>query len=490
MAGDSMRLTLDQSLLSDIKRAANKSKSAAAYGGRMTPDKVFSSSENLLNVIKGITHGSVSGEEHSVTMSFTHEAQEAPYTTSPTVIGLWHCDGDSLVTGTDESDNGNDLQLTDCTRATGKWGSCLGFNGTSSNATTALSSAEPVSKFLAFSVWVNPDSVTGVRPICYIEDALSLFIEDGILKLTITDGTTPETIVSELSVATSAWQNIAFQFNEGSVYLAVDDLLYLGTTTYTTTDPAGSSIVIGSDTSNFFDGNIDEILLKANVMIEDDQPIFTSTGWLNDVIFWPFFENTGTTVHGTNILMPTLELNGGTWAVGRNNYAAQFDGISQYASSSVTAETFSNKKLSICVAIRFDADAACQIISQVDGINMEYTGTHIRANITGVTEGATDIAKLDVNTTDWYFISVQYDGSYKTCYVNGQKMGEVAATGTPVMSDSTMNLATNGAKTEFGACTIDFVRIYRNELFPYVRPIQYMCAGQTGALSNEEWVVK
>lgn len=228
-----MRLTLDQSLLSDIKRAANKSKSAAAYGGRMTPDKVFSSSENLLDVIDGVAHGSVSGDEHSVTMSFTHEAQEAPYTTSPTVVGLWHCDEDSLTIGTDESDNENDLQLTDCTRATGEWGNCLEFNGTSSNATTTLSSAEPVSKFLAFSVWVNPDSVTGVRPICYIEDVLSLFIEDGILKLTVTDGTTPETIVSELTVSTSTWQNIAFQFNEGSVYLAVNDLLYLGTTTHT-----------------------------------------------------------------------------------------------------------------------------------------------------------------------------------------------------------------------------------------------------------------
>ena len=265
-----------------------------------------------------------------------------------------------------------------------------------------------------------------------------------------------------------------------SVSIASEEIVYVDNTV----------IYIGTDGANFFDGKIDEVLLKANVMIEDDQPVFTSTGWLNDVIFWPFFENTGTTVHGTNILMPTLELHGGTWAVGRNNYAAQFDGVSQYASSAVTAETFSNNKLSVCVAIRFDADAACQIISQVDGINMEYTGTHIRANITGVTEGTTDIAKLDVNTTDWYFISVQYDGSYKTCYVNGQKIGEVAATGTPVMSDSTMNIATNGAKTEFGACTIDFVRIYRNTLFPYVRPIQYMCAGQTGALGDEEWVVK
>lgn len=479
----------NKTVLSDLKRTFSESVAAATYGGKVISDKVFANSSRLIKNINGLADGSVLGEEVAISTSMTHSSQSSPFVSNGTVIGLWHFDGSSVTEATDSSSNSNTLSLTDCTRGSGKWGNAIVLNGTSSQATATIAYSEPVSKFLAISMWINPDSVSGTRPLCVINDAVTLYIDAGILKATVTDGVTPETVVSELTVSASSWQNIVFQFNEGTVYLAVDDTVYFGSTTHTTIDVSGSLITIGSNGASYFDGNIDEILLSSNVLIVEDMPVFKSTGWCNDVAFWPFLENAGSTVYGTNVLMPSLSVSGGTWVAGRNNYAIQFDGVSQYAEADMASETFSDKKLSICVCVRFDADSACPIISQANGINIEYTGTHIRANIYGVTAGDTDIAKIDVNTSDWYIISVQYDGTYKSCYVNGQKIGSIAASGTPVMSTSMLNIAKDVSGTQFGECTIDFVRIYRNELFPYVRPIRYCCAGQDGFSQGEEWVV-
>lgn len=349
-------------------------------------------------------------------------------------------------------------------------------------------SEEPIRKFLYAGVWINPDAVNGVRPLVDLEAAFSLYIEDGELKVDIINGGT-ETVSSGLTVSASSWQFISFQFNEGIVYVAVDDLVYKTTVTLETMAGYDTTLTVGSDGTNYFDGKIEELVLDANAQLIDDIPVMSDIPSQYDAIYWTFSENTGSYVYPTDLIGPTLTLTGGAWVTGYTRYAVQFDGTDDYGSATPTAETFS-ECISVNVMVKFDVDAACPIISQSSGINLEYTGTHIRANINGVTEGDTDIAPLTIDTDEWYDICVVFDGSVKSAWINGQKYGEVSATGTAVMPANTMYLARNVAGDSFGACRIATVRIYRRLLKPYYRSIDKFSIGQHGFRVTEEWIVK
>jgi len=338
-------------------------------------------------------------------------------------------------------------------------------------------------------LWVKPTSLIGTSPLVYLDDAFLLYLEDTGLKVLVTDGVTPEIFDTGLTLTTGAWQYVSFQFNAGTIFVSVGDLVYRTTSTLTTLAAHGTALTVGNNLGDYYDGLIDEVLIDANVQIEDDWPVVDDTSGLNDVIFWPCNENTGTTLRPAGFLGITGTVYGTTWVAGYRDYAVKFDGATDYADATTVAETFSDDALSIEVGIRFDVDAACPIISQASGINLEYTGTHIRANINGVSAGATNIAALTVDTNEWYNICVVYNGSQKQCWINGQKYGEINATGTASMPADTLYLGRNVAGDSFGACSIDFVRLYRAIRKPYYRDIAYLCMGQQGLTATEEWMV-
>lgn len=350
-----------------------------------------------------------------------------------------------------------------------------------------MASEEPIRKFFYVGMWVSPDVVSGIKPLVKLGTAFSLYIEGGILKVDIINGGT-ETITSALTVVADTWQFISFQFNAGTVYLAVDDLVYKGSSTLATFVDHGTDLSVGYDGTNYYDGKIDELLIDANVRLRDDIPVVNDTPSFNDALFWTFSENAGSSVYPADMMGPTLALTGGTWVAGYRRYAVQFNGTTDYASTTTTAETFGDDKISVEVQVKFDVDAACPIISQTNGINLLYTGTHIQANINGTSIGDTNIAPLTIDTDEWYDICVTYGGGMMAAWVNGQKFGEVVVTGTPSMPAGTLYLARNVAGDSFGSCRIALVRVYRAILRPYWRAVDRFCFGQHGFETTDEWI--
>ena len=249
-----------------------------------------------------------------------------------------------------------------------------------------------------------------------------------------------------------------------------------------------NTIKIGSDGENFFSGSIDEFVMDANVRVLDDFPIVKDVSGPNDTIFWPFAENTGNYVFSGRILGETLELHGGTWTTGRTRYGVSFDGVDDYGVCTPAAESFAGRTLSVEVGIKFLSDEATPIITQLDGINISYDGNGgILAALGGVTNPTSVVGRLTAQN-EWTNVCIVYDGSQKELWVNGQKTGVVASTGTASLTANPLYVATD--ETNYGNVVIDRIRIYRGRLRPYTRTVKRFMPGQSSFAANADWIME
>lgn len=485
-------MMLDAHVISDLSRALRESRIRSIYGAKVDADNVFSKSEEIMAVAERAVAGGVSvaiAESH--TWSIVEPA--SPLQDRCTDIAHYHFDEATGTTVDDTSQNGNDLTLTGCTWGTGKWGACLTLNGTSDYASVTALSAEPLRNYLYVSAWVNPSSVTGTRPICKLTNRVLLYLDAGMLKCQIIDGVTTYTVSSGRNLTAGTWQFVTLQFLDGQVFLGVGDLVYKTTiacTTYASEFPAeGLALTVGYDGTNFFAGDIDELVVDASVRVMDDVPPVSRIMGSNDVIMWPFKENSGTSVASPRLLGDTLTLSGGTWVAGQTRYAVQFDGFDDYGYCIPVAETFTGRTLSVEVGVKFAAnDVTVPILTQAGGLNLSYDGAGgIVAALGGVTNPSTVIGQLTPTVGAWYNLCIVYGDGYKELWVNGQKFGEIACTGTAVMPAVPLYLAKSG--TTYGAITVDRVRVYRARLKPYYRGCRYFMPGENGFTSLDDWII-
>ena len=481
---------LQASTMSDLARAIRESRAKSVYGAKVVPDDVFSKSAEIMDIA---SRAGENGEIIPIGQLHTWSIvePEAPLPTKATNIAHFRFDETTGTNAADASRNENDLTVSGATWAAGKWGNCLSFDGTNDTATVTAVSAEPLRNYLYVSCWIKPTSVAGTRPIVKLADRFLLYLDAGQIKCTLTDGVTDYTVSSGLIAVTGSWQFVTVAYIDGQVLVGLDDLVYRGSialTTYSEEYPAaGKVLTVGSDGSSFFAGLLDELMLDANVRVMDDWPVVNQIASFNDVILWPFVENTGTSVYSTNLLGEVLALSGATWTTGRTRYGTQFNGTSSYGECNPTAETFTGRTLSIEVGIKFPVAAACPIITQAGGLNLAIDGSgNITAALGGVTNPSSVLGTLTVDTDDWYDLVVVYDGSEKQLFVNGQKIGSVPATGTAIMPAVAMHIARDGST--YGNCVIDRIRVYRARLRPWYRNVPLFQPGIHGFTTISEWL--
>ena len=474
--------------LSDIARAVREGRAKGAHGATVVVDTVFAKSSELVEIAEA---ASSVGDTIPIadTRTWSIVKPTGPLGLSDTTSALWRFNETSGVTATDISPNNNTLVLTGSWVA-GKFGNCLELNGSSQYGNVTFGSIEPLRNYLYVSCWVNLDSVSGTRPIVKHADRLLLYVSAGELKADVIIGGNTYTVSSGLIITAGNWHFVTFQYLDGNVYLGVGDLVHKETVAETTWPEYKTETMfyVGYDGTNYYDGKIDELLVDANVRVRDDFPRIRNYSMQNDALFWPFSEGAGVMVGDGHLLGTTMTLSGGIWTNGLVAEAVLFDGINDYGSASPTAEIFTGITLSIEVQIKFGADAVCPIITQANGLNLQYNGAGgIVANIKGVTNPTSIVGTLTLEIDTWYNLAVVYDGVNKELWVNGQKYGEIACTGTAVMSAETMYIARDGAT--YGNCTVDRVRIYRGRLKPYYRAVPYFGFGAYGFENQEEWVV-
>ena len=480
---------LPATVISDLIKGIREGRSKGTYGAKVSPDTVFSTAAELSDIA---TRASQGGQLTPIAQKHTW-SMVVPDTALPTrvtEIAHYRFDETSGSTATDASYNGNDLTVSGAVWAEGKFGNCLSFDGTDDFASDTATSQEPLKNYLYIAVWVNPTSVTGNRPIVALADRFVVYIDAGVLKVGLIDDGNTTTINSGLNIATDSWQHIAFQFDNGNVLLGIDGLVHRETialTTYTEEFPVeGLSLTVGKNESSFFAGKLDDLVIDANMRVQDDAPSAFYMMSLNDALFWPFMENSGQFVHDTKMLGTTLMLTGGTWTNGRIRYGVSFDGVDDYGEANPTAESFVNQTLSVEVIIKFLSTATCPILTQASGINLSIDSAgNIVAALGGVSNPATVLGNLTVVPDEWYILTVVYDGSQKELWVNGQKIGQVSATGTATLSSSPLYLCRSGSV--YGHCVVDRVRIYRGKLMPYYRSISYFQPGEEGFSPERDW---
>ncbi len=478
---------LDSNIIADLSRAVREGRTIATYGAKVVPDTVFSNSSDLQEIINksrdGVIHAPI-GENR--TWSVVEPTE--PFQDYSTTLGHWAFNENTGTEAVDSSVNHNDLTLTNPTWASGKFGYCVDFNGSSSKGQTTVNSVEGIVSAMYVAGWINPDSISGVDPVVTLAGTFKLYLDGGVLKLDITDGST-ETVNSGLTVATGSWQHIGFQYNAGVVHIWVGDIVHKETIAITSWTSPGDTLQVGTDGSNYYDGKIDEVIIEPDVRIEDDWPVVNLISSSKDYAFWCFAEGSGVYVHDASMFGPSLVLNGGTWTDGYRREAVSFNGSSDYGVLAAPSATSFTDILTIEVGIRFDTDAACPIISQTDGLNLRYDGSgHIISALGGVTNSTSTLGELTVDTDNWYNVAVVYDGVNKECWINGQKYGQVESTGTAMVTANPLYIARNVAGNEFGDCTITLIRIYKGRLKPYYRWVDYYQPGIHG-FGIEEWMV-
>lgn len=481
---------LPSTTMTELAKAIRQSRAKSVYGGNVVADDVFSKSAIIMDIAeRAVENGQIMPIGQTLTWSIVKPTEALPrYVTD---IGHYQFNETSGTEAADISINGNDLTVSGATWDTGKWGNCLSFDGSNDSATVTATSIEPLRNYLYVSCWINPSSVAGTRPLLKLADRLLVYLDAGVIKATFTDNGSDYTVTSNLTAVAGSWQFVTVQYIDGQVLIGLDDIVYRGSivlTTFTEEFPAeGLALTVGSDGSSFYAGKLDELIVDANVRVQDDFPIWSDIFNPWDVAYWPFVENTGTTVASTKLLSPNFTLSGGTWTTGKTRYGVSFDGVNDYAYCTPTAETFTNKTLSVQMVVKFPAVASCPLLTQAGGLNLAIDGSgNITAAWTGVTNPSSVLGQLSVSADTWYDLTVVYDGTTKSLFVNGQKIGSVACTGSAVLSANEMHLARDGST--YGNVIIDRVRIYRAAMRPYYRFVPWFHAGETSLAPTSEFL--
>lgn len=469
-------MPLPASVLHELAGAAREGRMAAIHGTHVRAERAISNAAQIGKVIEACK-GPVQSRVSSYNGYWSFAIPTARFTHTVQTIGLWHCDENTGAMAADSSDNGNTLALANCTWVAGKFTNGLSFNGTSSVATATVTSNEPVRKFLYFAAWCNPTS----GPIFNWADVMEVYISGGNLCADI------EGVTYTGPPIGSGWQLLHCQFYAGSLYIGVGDIIWKFAHTDDTLTVPAWAIEIGKRGSDYYSGTMDEIRLVADVVVHDDWGKCFYRAQESSIMYCTFDLGSGTAERHQDFFGPTMTLAGPTWITGYIGKAISFDGSDDYATFIPAATT--SDELSIHLIVKFDALTACTLLDQEDGLNLAWDGTHFLAALDGVTNPASQIGAGTLAIATWYDIALTYDGANKSIWVNGQKTGQVAATGTVSIPANAIYLGKAHDGAVFFSGDLDFLHIAKSLLKPQYRPIKRFVLGQDGFENGEDWVL-
>jgi len=457
-----------------IARAAKLGATKAATGVKVRT--AFGTNEQILEAMASAKEGgdltlSALGRQ---TWSFLVPSR-AWAANPPVTIALWHLN----ESAEDSSGNSNTLTLHNTSYVDAKFGKGLSLNGTNAYANCTLSGNEPIRRFLYLAAWVKP---AGDGPIIDWPGIAKLYIDSSVLKADFDT----ETFTGP-SITADSWQLCHAQFDSGIVWVGVDDLFTLSEAGFDYFDNPLRDIRIGYDGADYLSAIVDDVLIEADVRIVNDMIVRPKYPSMNDIGHWQFSEGYGLKAHPVGLVgAPIITLANTTWDDGYSGNCIVFDG-SAYGTFQTSSQTADN--LSIELIMQFSDASGCTLIDQQDGLNLEFTGTHFRTALNGVTNPNSDIAPFTPTLNMWYSITMTYDGSQKAIWVNGQKLGAIDATGTVNIPMNVIHIGeTYGGSSRFQG-KLDSLLITKHVARPYYRPVRRWLLGRQGFETKEDWVL-
>lgn len=470
---------LPPGLLNAIREAARQGGTYAATGTRVKLERGVSTSDQLMK-IEGALEAPIGQTVGSYNGHWSFVVPTAAFQTTAQTIGLWHCNENTGTQAADSSANDNDLTLANCTWATGKFSYGLTFNGTTSVASATLSSVEPVRQFLYFAAWIKPTS----GPLFQWEDVLEVYIDGSGNLCAQVEATT----YTGPPVTVGSWQLAHVQFYAGTVFIGVGDIIWSFTHGDDTLTVPAWAVTFGKRDSTYYSGSMDEMRLVADVIVQEDWGRREYNAHPLALLYCTFDLGSGTQEYHQDFAGPTVTIAGPSWQTGYLGKCLRFDGSDDYASFTPTAAV-TGTAFSIELVLKWNTVAACTLVDQTSGINLAFDGTNWQAALQGVTNPSSNLAAWTPTAATWYTVTLVWDGTTKALWVNGQKRGEVAATGTLSIPASLIYLGRTVAGAGYLAGDLDFLHIARVALRPQKRPIPRFVIEKSGFEAHDDWVL-
>lgn len=466
--------------LSELAQKARRGRGGFSAGVEVITERGVSTPAQLAEVAKGLGEAT----EHHVSVvngSRSFEEPTAAFQTTPQTIGLWHCNEGSGAEAADSSDNENDLTLANTSWTTGKFSGGLSFNGTSSVASATLTSAEPVAHYLYFAAWINPTS----GPLFQWEDVLEVYISGGSLVAQVEDQTYTGPAVG------SGWQLAHVQFFDGKVFIGVGEIIWPFDHTDTELTVSAWAVTFGRRDSAYYSGTMDEMRLVADVIVQEDWGKRLYRASESSIMYCTFDSGSGSIERHQDFFGSEITLAGHTWETGYLGYCVDFCGCdSGGVFTPSAAATASELSIELVLKIEHLAGLSdCTLIDQTDGINLAIASHYIVAALNGVSNPTGQLGYHPLAIDTWYTLTLTWDGSTKTAWINGQKFAEAAATGTANIPASPIYIARQVDGSDMFAGKIDFLHIAKCVLRPQERPIPRFVLGLDGFEDGEDWVL-
>lgn len=392
--------------------------------------------------------------------------------------GLWHLDGDA----DDASDRMNDGTVA----GVYSWGAghfSQALLLTNARLTVPHDTTLNVGKHMTFRAWVYISAVPGTIA---ERDGWRLWV-DAASRLNFTVGV--ETVRSTATITADTWTHVLAQFGNSELWVAVGDVVRRQATTITEIADADAALYIGNNAANNspLQGGIDEVWFVDQVRFWSDACRKRAHSAVLDAAVYNLEENTGSTAYNSRLGQATLGLSGTAWATGYTGYGLEFNGISSWAVAELA--TFTQDTVSVGGWFKFDSDTGTQVLfDQAAGVGMRYSGTHIKLPFVGITNLNSNVAKWSPTTGTWYEIYGSFDGTVKAVWIDGQKWGELAATGTPAITGDLYVGVSTGLANYFDGVADDLV-VARYVKRPYRRPVPFFVCYQRGLRFWEDWQV-
>jgi hypothetical protein len=473
-------MPLPAGVLNELANAVREGRSAATHGTHIRVERAVSNARQIAAVLEAC-YGPVRMRPDAFNGSFSFTTPTEVFTPTAQTIALWHCDEGSGSEAADTTDNANDLTLANVTWDSGVFSTDgLRFNGSSSVGSVTLTSVEPVRRYLYFAAWINPTS----GPLFQWEDVLEVYIDgSGNLVAQVEDQT-----YTGPAIAAGSWQLAHVQVFDGQVFVGVGETIWSFSHPNPVLTIPAWAVTVGKRDSTYYSGLMDEVRLVADVVVHDDWGMRWYRAQEESVLYCTFDIGSGSAEYHQDFIGPTVALVGTSWATGWKGNAVVFDGANGYATFTPHA-AYTAAELSIEMTLKWAALGTHTLLDQEDGLNLYYTGSAFRSTLNGVTNPNSNLAVWTPDLDTWYNLALVYTGAEKQLWVNGQKRGTVAATGSANVPVDTVYLGRAWNSVPSFEGTLDFLHVARVVVKPSNRPVGRFILGQHGFTNGEDWIL-
>lgn len=342
----------------------------------------------------------------------------------------------------------------------------------SSSISGNIISSEPIKDFLCVGAWVKGFG--------------TIFDWNGVFKLYSDCNNLYAQVMGELfkgpETDNTSWQLCIAQFNKGRLIISCNDI-------NTIHDMVNTSISYNSNLVQYgslFSGDLDELLLSADVVLAEDWPVWPHLGFPYDFARYSFSIGYGTIGYPVLPTHPQMVLTNCTWGDGYRGKCIVLNGTNSCGELTTTAR--SPEAITVEMIVKFGVATDAYLLSG-GGLTIRYVEGEFRFDVNGATNDTVALCQFEPTIGSWYRLTFVYDKTTKYVYVNGLLYGSVEDTGVITLTAGTQYIGCTTGPAGFFNGSIDYLAITDTKLMPYKRPLSKWVPGIQGFDERTEWTL-